>query len=355
MRIGIMCPYSVTIPGGVQAQVLGLARALRSKGHAVRVLAPSDGVPPEPGITPLGVSVPTAANGSVAPIAPDPSAQLRTIRVLRDESFDVLHLHEPLSPGPNMTALVLKAVPMLGTFHAAGDSASYRYAAPALRWGLSRLSHRCAVSPDAASLAQRYLGGEYELLHNGIEIDRYAGEGTTPTDGPTIFFCGRHEPRKGLAVLLDALASLPADVRVWVGSDGPQTEELQARHGADERIEWLGRLSDADKIDRLRSADVFCSPATMGESFGVVLLEAMAAGTAVVASALPGYRNVATDGVDAALVPPEDSTALAEALRRVVTDGALREGLVAAGRARAAEFAMDGLADLYLDRYSAIY
>ena len=207
MRIGLLCPYSVTIPGGVQGQVLGLARALRELGHPTRVLAPSDGVPPDAGVTPLGVSVPTAANGSVAPLAPDPSAQLRTIRAIRDEGFDVLHLHEPLAPGPTMTALVVKAVPMVGTFHAAGDSASYKYAAPALRWLLSRLGHRVAVSPDAASLAQGYLGGDYELLHNGIELDRYGTGPATPTDGPTVFFCGRHEPRKGLAVLLEALAS----------------------------------------------------------------------------------------------------------------------------------------------------
>ena len=340
MRIGMMCPYSVTIPGGVQGQVLGLARALRAMGHPTRVLAPSDGVPPDAGVTPLGVSVPTSANGSVAPVAPDPSAQLRTIRVIRDEDFDVLHLHEPLAPGPNMTALLLNAVPMIGTFHAAGDSASYRYAAPVLRWGLRRLRHRCAVSPDAAALAHRYLGGEYELLHNGIEIERYATGPATPTDGPTIFFCGRHEPRKGLAVLLESLSDLPADVRVWIGSDGPETERLQAAYAGDPRIEWLGRITDEEKIARLRGADVFCAPALMGESFGVVLLEAMAAGTAVVASDLDGYRNVATHGVDALLAPVGDAAGLAARSGRSWATTSCRAGLVAAGRTRAAQFSM---------------
>lgn len=349
-----MCPYSVTIPGGVQGQVLGLARALRAKGHPTRVLAPVDGVPPDAGVTPLGVSVPTAANGSVAPVAPDPSAQLRTMRAIRDEGFDVLHLHEPLAPGPNMTAVLFNATPMIGTFHAAGDSASYRYAAPVLRWGLKRLRHRCAVSPDARDLAHRYLGGDYELLHNGIEIERYADGAAMPTDGPTIFFCGRHEPRKGLAVLLDAMRELPSDVRLWIGSDGPETELLQARHAGDPRIEWLGRLSDDDKIARLRGADVFCAPALMGESFGVVLLEAMAAGTAVVASDLDGYRNVATHDRDALLAPVGDASALADALSRALASAELRSELVEAGRRRADHFAMDRLADLYLERYQLI-
>jgi phosphatidylinositol alpha-mannosyltransferase len=349
-----MCPYSITIPGGVQGQVLGLARALRATGHPTRVLAPADGVPPDAGVTALGVSVPTAANGSVAPVAPDVSAQLRTIRAIRDEDFDVLHLHEPLAPGPTMTALLVNAVPMIGTFHAAGDSASYRYAAPVLRRALRRLRHRVAVSPDAEKLARGYLGGEYELLHNGIEVERYATGSVAETTGPTIFFCGRHEPRKGLAVLLEALQHLPADVHVWVGSDGPETERLQAAYAGDPRIEWLGRISHDEKAARLRGADVFCAPALMGESFGVVLLEAMAAGTAVVASDLDGYRNVATDGADALLAPVGDASALADALRRVLDDERRRAELVEAGRARAQYFAMAKLAELYLERYAAI-
>lgn len=349
-----MCPYSVTIPGGVQGQVLGLARALRTMGHPTRVLAPADGVPPDAGVTPLGVSVPTAANGSVAPVAPDPSAQLRTIRAIRDEGFDVLHLHEPLAPGPNLTALFVNAVPMIGTFHAAGDSTSYRYAAPALRWGLRRLRHRVAVSPDAAKLAEGYLGGRYEVLHNGIEIERYADGPVTPTDVPTILFCGRHEPRKGLAVLLESLQHLAGDLRVWVGSDGPETEELRARYAGDPRVEWLGRITDEEKMARLRGADVFCAPALMGESFGVVLLEAMAAGTAVVASDLDGYRNVATHGRDALLAPVGDAAGLAATLRVALEDEDHRAELVAGGRARAASFSMQHLAELYLERYDDI-
>jgi phosphatidylinositol alpha-mannosyltransferase len=352
MRIGLISPYSLTIPGGVQGQVLGLARALRAAGHEARVLGPCDGPPPDSFITPLGRSVPTAANGSIAPLAPDPSAQLRTIRALRDESFDVLHLHEPLAPGPCLTTIFMGGAPMVGTFHAAGDSAAYRW----LSWVLRpivrrRLAVRCAVSPDAVDLAQRYLGGHYELLFNGIEVDAFRSVAPWPTDGPTVFFLGRHEPRKGLDVLLCSLAELPPDVRVWVGGDGPQTEELKARHAGDTRIQWLGRISDEERNARMRGCTVYCSPSVRGESFGMVLLEAMASCTALVASDLPGHRNVATDGVDALLAPVGDPIGLAKAIRRVLEEPGLRDHLVAGGARRADELSMAQLAS----RYAAIY
>lgn len=354
MRVGLVCPYSLTMPGGVQGQVLGLARALRVVGHEVRVLAPCDGPPPDAGVTPLGRSVPTAANGSVAPLAPDPSAQLRTIRALRDEDFDLVHLHEPIAPGPTMTTLLFGSAPMVGTFHAAGDSAAYRYAGWALRRLAGRLQHRCAVSPDARHLAQRHLGGTYQLVFNGVEVDRFALGPAHPADRPTVFFLGRHEPRKGLDVLLAAFRELPGDVCLWVGGDGPQTEALRREHGHDRRIEWLGRISDEERGARMRGATVYCSPSVRGESFGMVLLEAMAAGCALVASDLDGHRNVATDGVDALLTPVGDAHALAKALHRVLDDASLREELVAAGRRRAEELSMSRLADLYADVYAAV-
>ena len=351
MRIGVVCPYSLTIPGGVQGQVLGLARALRTMDHEVRVLAPCDGPPPDAGVTPLGRSVPTAANGSVAPLAPDPSAQLRTIRALRDEGFDVVHLHEPIAPGPCMTATLFADAPTVGTFHAAGKSAGYKVMGWALRRLADRLDHRVAVSPDAMVLAQHALGGEYELLFNGVEVERFAEGPVEPIEAPTIFFLGRHEPRKGLEVLLEALADLPPDVRLWVGGDGPQTDELQQRYATDHRIEWLGRINDEERSSRMRGCTVYCSPSVRGESFGMVLLEAMAAGAALVASDLDGHRNVASDGVDALLAPVSDAAALAKALRRVLDDDALRAELVAGGHRRAEQLSMTHLAE----RYEAIY
>lgn len=356
MRVGLICPYSISVPGGVQEQVLGLARSLRAKGHPTRVLAPSDGPPPDGWVTPLGNSIPTAANGSVAPIAPDPSAQLRLIRAVRDEGFDVLHLHEPMVPGACMTACLLKPTPLVGTFHAAGESASYQYLFPALRWLAGRLDVRAVVSAEAEALASEHLGGTYEHLFNGIEVERFAQAEPWPREGtgPVIFFLGRHEPRKGLDVLLAAMASLPADVTVWIGSDGPDTERLRVRHAGDPRLVWLGRLSDEEKRRRLRAADVFCAPSLRGESFGVVLLEAMAAGAAVVAGDLSGYRLVARPDRDGLLVPPGDPVALADALRAVLSDPALRAQLVASGRERADSFGMDLLADRYLELYERV-
>jgi phosphatidyl-myo-inositol alpha-mannosyltransferase len=351
MRVGLLCPYSLSIPGGVQAQVLGLARVLRAMGHEARVLGPCDGPPPELFVSPLGNSIPTAANGSIAPLAPDAPAALRTIRALRDEAFDVLHLHEPLAPGPTMTALVMHPAPSIGTFHAAGDSSSYHYLNRLSRWLANRLDLRCAVSKDAMQLAERYLGGRYEVLFNGVELDRYRNAVPLPRERPTIFFCGRHEPRKGLEVLLEAMGRLPRDVRCWIGSDGPDTAALKARFAGDPRIEWLGRLSDDDKIRRLRSASVFCAPSLHGESFGVVLIEAMAACTPIVATDLPGYQAVARPDRDALMVPAGDVDALAKALRRVLYEPDLARELVRSGAERAEGFSMHTLACRYVGLY----
>lgn len=354
VRIGLVSPYSLTVPGGVQGQVMGLARALRGQGHVARVLGPCDGPPPEPGVTSLGNCVPLAANGSVAPIAPDPSCALRTIRALRDEGFDVVHLHEPLVPGPCMTSAVMATAPLVGTFHAAGYSASYRWGGRPLRWLAERLDLRCAVSEAAATLARRHLGGRYDVLPNGIEVERFSKADPWPSEGPTILFVGRHEPRKGLAVLVDAMADVPGEVRLWVAGDGPETARLRAATAEDPHITWLGRVDEAELARRMRGADVVCAPSLHGESFGVVLLEAMAAGTAVVATDLVGYASVARADMEALLVPPGDAPALGAALRRVLTDPVLAAELTAAGAERADELSMDHLAERYLERYAAV-
>jgi phosphatidyl-myo-inositol alpha-mannosyltransferase len=351
VRIGLVCPYSLTLPGGVQGQVVGLARSLRNLGHHARVLAPCDGPPPDANITPLGKSVPLAANGSVAPIAPDLSCALRTIRALRDEDFDVVHLHEPLVPGPALTGLLFGGAPTVGTFHRSGGSAAYDMLGPLVRYAGRKINLRCAVSEDALTTARAALGGEYELVFNGIETDRFAKAEPWPAEGPTILFIGRHEPRKGLAVLLQAMERLPKRVRLWVAGDGPETAILQRQTAGDRRIEWLGRISEEEKARRLRGAEIFCAPSLLGESFGVVLLEAMAAQTPIVATDLPGYRRVARPNADALLVAPDDPNALADALRRVLEDGALARDLVTSGEARACAFSMDRLAERYLEIY----
>jgi phosphatidylinositol alpha-mannosyltransferase len=347
-------PYSLSLPGGVQAQVMGLTRELRRMGIEARVLGPCDGPPPATYVTPLGNSLPTAANGSMAPLAPDPAAALRTMRVLFEEQFDVLHLHEPFAPGPTMTAMLLHPAPVVATFHAAGESASYQYLSRPIKASAKNIAHRVAVSKDAKALVEASIGGEYEVLYNGVELDLYRSAAPWPTDGPTIFFCGRHEDRKGLDVLIAAMADLGPEVRLWIGSNGPDTARLRAATAGDTRIEWLGRLTDDEKISRLRGAQVFCAPSLRGESFGVVLIEAMAAGTAIVASALDGYQNVATHDHDALLVEPGDSATLALALKRALYDPALTERLVAAGAIRADDFSMAALARRYAAIYTAV-
>ena len=346
----MVSPYSLTIPGGVQQQVLGLARALREKGHEVRVLGPCDGPPPDSFVTPLGNSLPTAINGSIAPVAPDASAAFRTIRALNDEAFDVLHVHEPLVPGPTLTAVLVKLAPIVATFHSAGESAAYKTFQKLGRPIARRIDVRVAVSADAVELAQRYIGGEYEVLFNGIDLEAYSGPIVEHRDN-AIFFCGRHEPRKGLGVLLEAVSLMPGDVRLWIASDGPETESLKAQYENDQRIEWLGRISDAEKIDRLRRASLFCAPSLRGESFGIVLLEAMAAGTPVVSTDIDGYRNVATDGENALLVEPGNARALASAMSRIIADPRLATRLTAAGRIHAQSYSLDALADHYVQLY----
>jgi phosphatidylinositol alpha-mannosyltransferase len=306
-------------------------------------------------VTPLGNSLPTAANGSIAPLAPDVSATLRTVRALRDEAFDVLHLHEPLAPGVTMTALLVHPAPIVGTFHAAGRSASYRWFRPVLDRMVGWIDHRVVVSTEAGRLVGTYFPGhDYEVLFNGVDTAAIRAAPAMARTGPAIFFLGRHEERKGLGVLLAALAKLPADVRCWVAGHGPDTARLQQRYASDRRIEWLGRIPDAEKDARLRGASVFCAPSLHGESFGVVLIEAMAAGTPVVASALDGYRQVATDDVDAVLVPPGDVDALADALGRVLADAELAQRLVDAGSQRADQFAMATLASRYVEIYRSL-
>jgi len=355
MRIGMICPYSLSVPGGVQHQVLSLAESLVARGHDVRVLAPCDGPPPVAYVTPIGNSLPTSANGSVAPLAPDVASALRTIRSLRDERFDVVHLHEPLAPGPTLTALTLHAQPTVGTFHAAGRSTSYRYLGPVLRRLLNRLDVSVAVSADAAELVREHLHFDVDhVLFNGVRVADHSSGGA-PGIRQGLVFIGRHEERKGLHVLVDAMRLLEQRAHrpvLRIVGDGPATRDLQAATASMDWIHWCGRVSDVERDAAIEMAQVLVAPSLGGESFGIVLAEAMAHGAAVVASDLPGYRNVATHESDAILVPPADATALADALERLITDDALRERVASAGRRRAAELSMDRLSKAYEELYS---
>jgi len=350
MRVGMISPYSLTVPGGVQNQILALAKSIRRFGTDVRILGPCDGPPPDTGITPLGNSLPTATNGSIAPLAPDAAAQLRVIRALRDEQFDVLHVHEPLAPGPTITSIVLKQSPIVATYHRSGHSKFYDYFNRPARWVASRVEINCAVSEEAAKTARDALGGSYEILFNGIDLDLFETQ-IEKSATPTVLFIGRHEPRKGLQVLLEAFRYLPHDVRLWIASEGPETEKLKGITANDDRIVWVGTMSDAEKRNRLQKCSVLCAPSLGGESFGIVLLEAMAARTPVVASAIPGYVKLARQGKDALLTKPGDPISLSDGLRSVLFTDNVATTFSESGRERAEQFSMDELAI----RYQKIY
>lgn len=351
MKVMLVCPYSLTLPGGVQGQVLGLARGLRDQGVESVVVAPCDDSPPEPGVVAIGRSVPLASNGSVAPLAPDPAAFARTVAAVRAERPDVLHVHEPMSPGAPWAAVIGSRVPAVGTFHASGSAptALYRTFRPFVRALARRLSVRTAVSDDARALAERFLGGAYRVLPNAVDVERFAKAEPWPSARPAILFVGRHEERKGLGVLLDAFAGLDRDVDLWVAGEGPETAALRSLGVPG--VEWLGPISEDEKARRLRGAAVFCAPSIHGESFGIVLLEAMAAGAPVVASDIAGYRDVARRDREAVLVEPGAPAALRGGLRRALDDADLARQLIDAGCGRAGAFSMSSLAERYLGVY----
>jgi len=364
VRVALLCPYSLSRPGGVQGQVIGLAAALEGAGHHAVVLAPCDRDTEVPGLAPgalvrLGRSVALPANGSVAPVALGPGAMVRAVRAVRRGRFDVLHLHEPLAPGPGYACLWACALPKVGTFHRAGKSVAYRLLGPLARAMAGRLAARCAVSAEAEATARDALGGSYEIIGNGVDLERFTTARPWPTSGPTMVFVGRHEPRKGLEVLLEAVSRLPpeTELTLWVAGEGPDTERLRRNHPPSSRLLWLGRIDDDELGSRLAGAHALCAPALRGESFGVVLLEAMAARAAVVASDVPGYRAVVGDhGV---LVSPGDVAAWAGALEAVVADATTATGVCAPGaldaaRQHAAQWSMPEVAARYVSVYERV-
>lgn len=343
MRVGLVCPYTWDVPGGVQAHVHDLAEALLGRGHDVSVLAPVDD--PDradlpPWVVPAGRALPVPYNGSVARLVFGPLSLARTRRWLRHGSFDVLHLHEPTVPSLSMLACFAASGPMVATFHTATTrSRAMLVFGSALQAGLEKVHGRIAVSPAARRVVVEHLGGDAVLIPNGVDVPRFAGALPLPgreSRPPTVVFLGRiDEPRKGLTVLLDALPALVRrvpDVRLLVAGPGDVdavSKDIAAQ--LRDRVELLGLVSDADKPRVYASGDVYCAPNTHGESFGIVLVEAMAAGTPVVASDLEAFRRVLEDGRAGVLCRTGDPVALADALADLLLDPARRAALAAAG------------------------
>ncbi len=382
MRVALVCPYSLSRPGGVQNQVAGLARAYVRRGHSVSVFAPL-GDPPDATVAELpaearvvdsGRPVRVPANGSQAPVSLSPLAARRAIGDLRALRPDVVHVHEPFAPGlPLALALARAGAPEVATFHRSGVSGPYRALRPlTVRLG-RRFAACCAVSGAARDTAAAVVDVPVDVLFNGVEWRSAADRdrdrdgdavGREPRARPAVLFLGRHEPRKGLDVLLEAFGRLAVRgdenrPELWVAGDGPVTEQLRRRWPPSDVVRWLGTITEGEKRRRLAAATVLCAPARGGESFGLVLLEAMAARTVVVASDIPGYREAA--GGEAVLVPPDDPARLADALggvldgRLAVGDSGAAEERTGDGRARwldraqahAGTYSMDRLAERY--------
>jgi phosphatidylinositol alpha-mannosyltransferase len=366
LRIGIVCPYSLDVPGGVQSHVLDLARALRTLGHDVHVLAPGDETTEHPAfVTVAGRAVGVRYNGSVARLTFGPVAYARVRRWLAERDLDVLHLHEPIAPSLSMLALVVADGPIVATFHTATErSRALTAVSGMLRPMLEKITARIAVSPLARRVQVEHLGGDAVEIPNGVDIEHYANGGFLPgyprPGVRTVGFIGRfEEPRKGMDVLLEALRGVPPSdgpgvVRLLVAGRG-DADGLRRRAGQElaDRIDVLGAVSDDAKAAALRSMDVYCAPNLGGESFGMVLTEAMAAGVPVLASDIDAFRRVLDGGRAGELVPPGDPVALAAALGALLDDPGRRAALAVAGRERAGRYAWPVVAASVLQVYEA--
>jgi phosphatidylinositol alpha-mannosyltransferase len=366
MKIGIVVPFSWSYWGGVVEHSENQAAALRRRGHEVKILMGHD--PPgaltrflhprsgrhghlPPDIIPLGRSVVVPANGSLPNIVLSPRSIARIRTVLRTERFDVVHLHEPLTPTICVATLVYADCPTVATWHAAGDLSWLRLGVPVWGFLADRIAVRIAVSRMAADSAERWLGSGFEIVPNGVVM---------PADSEPrqrehrIVFIGRHDARKGLPVLLRAWPEIRrrsgARLRL-IGTDPLQYRLLHTRMRFDEDgIDVLGIVPNEERDAELASCKLFVSPALGGESFGMVLVEAFATATPVVASDIPGFAAVATKDA-AALVPPGDERALIDAVCELLDDEERRVEMGRAGRELAEQYSWDGIAE----RLEAIY
>lgn len=370
MKVGIVTPYSWSHPGGVNEHVKSLYRKLREFGHTAKIIAPASGkTPPEPGLQVkpedlllVGRTFPIRANASTANIAFGPGIARRLGRILAEEDFDVLHLHEPLIPSVSMIALLKSNCANVATFHAAREAGStgYRLARPLLARILRRVDARIAVSASACELASRYFPGDYAIVPNGVDTAIYSPQVDSRPElggGEHVLFVGRFEPRKGLPVLLKAWPAILAQrpeaklVIVGAGSGADPFASLQEKELAS--VVRCGRVPEGDMPSYYRSASLLVSPAMGMESFGIILVEAMATGIPVVASDIPGYRAVVGQSGAGVLFPPGEHAVLAEVVAGLLEDKERRAAMGRAARARAACFSWDTVARQVEDVYES--
>ncbi|WP_076470300.1 glycosyltransferase family 4 protein [Micromonospora avicenniae] len=368
MRIGIVCPYSFDIPGGVQNHVMDLAEALIALGHEVSVLAPADEDSPlPPYVVPAGRAVPLPYNGSVARIAFGPVSTARVRRWITRGDFDVLHVHEPLTLSLSLLAVLSARGPVVATFHTAiTRSRALAAAQGVLQIVLERITARIAVSALARKVQVEHMDGGAVEIPNGVAVAKFAdaeplpgwpGE-CGPGTGGTLGFLGRFtEPRKGFSVLRDAFADLAPSrpgLRLLVAGPGDPDELFgQFPAALRDRVTFLGLVSEEEKARMLRSVHLYVAPNTGGESFGMILTEALAAGTTVVASDLDAFRRVLDGGRAGRLFPTGDPVALRDALVDLLDDGAARAALTACGDQVVASYDWPVVARRVLEVYAA--
>ncbi|MEA2136986.1 MAG: phosphatidyl-myo-inositol alpha-mannosyltransferase [Solirubrobacteraceae bacterium] len=371
MRIALVSPYSWTYPGGVTRHIEALAEQYLAAGHDVRVLSPVDpddrlaahmhrGARPASfalpeWLVPLGRTVGFPSNGAVSNVAYTPGGVSILRRELRAGAFDVIHLHEPVAPAPCWDTLCASDAPLAGTFHCYSENAISNNVANLMgaRRRLNRLHVRIAVSEAAAWTGRRFFGGSYRIIPNGVDAPATAAVRAPRVDGEPlrIAFVGQAVERKGLPVLLRAFEALREHMPVELHVVGVTREQIAPLMLDDRDVFALGKCSDADKRHVLERADMLCAPSLGGESFGMVLTEAFAAGTPVVASDIAGYRDVLCDGVDGVLVPRGDPSRLAEVLRDLALDRPRRDALAAAAAESAQRYAWPRVAAEVLDAY----
>lgn len=346
MKIGMVCPYDWSHPGGVRTHIVGLAAALRRRGFGVEVIAPAS--KEEPGVFRAGGAVGIPANGSIARVCFSPAARRRIEDRLSRGDLDVLHLHEPGIPSISLLALMASDLPSVATFHAgAPRSLGYRLGRGVLRRYLDRLRDRMVVSEAAGALVRRYFPAEYRLVPNGVDVAMFSG--AQPDERllrlkPFVLFLGRPERRKGFPVVCRAMEAVRSALDVRLVAAGPAPKDAPAWVAA------LGPVPDEQLPGIYAAADVFCAPSTGGESFGIVLVEAMAAGIPVVCSDLPGYREAAAGA--ALTAPPGDDRALASRLVEVLSNRGLAADLAARGRERASALDWEVLSEQVIEAYA---
>lgn len=365
LRIGLLSPYAWDVPGGVNFHIRDLAEYLTARGHEVQVLAPADDESGLPGyVTSAGSTVPVSYNGSTARVAFGPLVTRKVSTWLKEGAHDVVHIHEPIVPSVGLIALRSATAPVVATFHSSQErSRAMIIANPLVQPGLERISARIAVSEAARRTVVEHLGGDAVVIPNGVEVARFADAAPDPRwqgspTAPTIGFLGRiDEPRKGLQVLLGAVTAVRRahpGARFVVAGRGDIAAALEQAGLPSDAVEYLGEISESDKLALLSSLDLYVAPQTGGESFGIVLVEAMSAGAGVVSSDLTAFRAVLDDGASGRIFRTGDPTDLARVLIEALGDRDRTDALKQHARIAVARYDWSTVAARILDVYAMV-